>query len=145
MTTAVMILRVWVMYYRSRLILGTLLALLLIEVISLILVASICSDPKIVPGRLHALPTIDNCRTCLSPTAFTVRIQNVSYCKVGTSPVIWTYVTTISQITLGATMCILVIVQFMRQSLQMYSVNKQWQLNRYIKLLVREGILYFCG
>ena len=42
-------------------------------------------------------------------------------------------------------MCILVIAQLMKQLLQMYSVNKQWQLNRYMKLLVREGILYFCG
>ena len=57
-TTAVMILRVWVMYSRSRLILGTLLALLLIEIITLILAASIYSNPKYVPGRLHS-PTID--------------------------------------------------------------------------------------
>ncbi|KAF8548549.1 hypothetical protein OG21DRAFT_749256 [Imleria badia] len=47
------------------------------------------------------------------------------------------------QITHGAAMCNLTIVQFGRQSLQMYRLTKQWQPNRYLILLVRQGILYF--
>lgn len=40
-------------------------------------------------------------------------------------------------------MCILMIVQSVRQSLQMYQVTKRWQLDRYMILLVKQGILYF--
>ena len=49
----------------------------------------------------------------------------------------------ILQITHGAVVCILGVIQFMMQSLQMYRVTRQWQPNRYMVLLVREGILYF--
>ena len=40
-------------------------------------------------------------------------------------------------------MCILAIIQFVRQSLQMYRVTKQWQLSKYMNLLVKQGIFYF--
>ncbi|KAG8219165.1 hypothetical protein J3R82DRAFT_4934 [Butyriboletus roseoflavus] len=47
--------------------------------------------------------------------------------------------------THAAAMCILAIAQFVRQLLQMYRVTKGWQLNRYMNLLVQQGILYFLG
>ena len=47
------------------------------------------------------------------------------------------------QITHGTAMCMLALFQFVRQSYQMYRVTKQWQLNRYMNLLVGQGILYF--
>ena len=37
----------------------------------------------------------------------------------------------------------LAIFQFLRQSFHMYRATKQWQLNRYMGLLVKQGILYF--
>ncbi|KAG8212945.1 hypothetical protein J3R82DRAFT_11307 [Butyriboletus roseoflavus] len=40
-------------------------------------------------------------------------------------------------------MCTFAIVRFVRESLQMYRVTKQWYPNRYMNLLVKEGILYF--
>ena len=40
-------------------------------------------------------------------------------------------------------MCILAIVQFLRQLLQMYRMTKQWQINHYMSLLVKQGILYY--
>ena len=40
-------------------------------------------------------------------------------------------------------MCIFAITQFVRQLLETYRVTKQWQLNRYMTLLVRQGVLYF--
>ena len=49
----------------------------------------------------------------------------------------------ILQLTHGAALCTLAIFQSVRQSLQMYHVTKQWQLNRYMTLLVKQGILYF--
>ncbi|KAF8553933.1 hypothetical protein OG21DRAFT_1603838 [Imleria badia] len=56
---------------------------------------------------------------------------------------VWTKVATIFQIIHGATLCILAIVQSVRQSLQMYRATKQWQLDQYMSLLVRQGVLYF--
>ena len=40
-------------------------------------------------------------------------------------------------------MCLLVAFQFIKQSLQIDNVTKEFQLNRYMNLLVREGMLYF--
>lgn len=40
-------------------------------------------------------------------------------------------------------MCTLAVTQFTRQSLQMYKATKQWQSNRFVNLLVIEGVLYF--
>ena len=45
--------------------------------------------------------------------------------------------------TNGAVVCTLAIFQFVRQSLQMYHATKQWQLNRYMSLFVKQGLLYF--
>ncbi|KAN0094349.1 hypothetical protein V8E55_002636, partial [Tylopilus felleus] len=43
----------------------------------------------------------------------------------------------------GAVTCIFIAIQFVWQSLQMYRATKQWQLNRYINLLFREGTICF--
>ena len=75
--------------------------------------------------------------------AATIQILDFSFCVVGSTSLIWTKVATILQITHGAAMCMLALVRFVRQSLQMYPATKQWQINRYMGLLVREGILYF--
>ncbi|KAF8553299.1 hypothetical protein OG21DRAFT_1485499 [Imleria badia] len=118
-----MILRVWAMYNRSRIILGILLILLSLGIIPSIVNAAINSNPK---------------KLSVSP----VQIPGVSFCLVLSTPV-WANEAAILQITHGAAMCILAIFQFVRQSLQMYRVTKQWQLNRYMSLLVKQGILYF--
>jgi hypothetical protein len=75
--------------------------------------------------------------------AATIQILDFSFCVVEPTAQIWTKVATILQITHATAVCILALVQFVRQSLQMYRVTKQWQINQYIGLLVREGILYF--
>ena len=49
-TAVVMILRVWAMYNRSKLILGTLLTTFSLEIISLVLTAAIQSDAKNLSG-----------------------------------------------------------------------------------------------
>ena len=49
----------------------------------------------------------------------------------------------IPQIVLQGVMCLLVISQCLRQSLQLYKATKRWQLNKYFKLLVNQGLLYF--
>ena len=47
------------------------------------------------------------------------------------------------QITLGICMCLLTVIRFVKESLQMYKVTKQIRFNRYMKLLVGEGTTYF--
>ncbi|KAN0092658.1 hypothetical protein V8E55_003442, partial [Tylopilus felleus] len=119
----VMILRVWAMYNRSRLLLRALLILLSLEVY--------------YTNRLSTTATLDR-------TVVTVQILDFSICTVPYSlwPA-WVYVAFILQITHGVTTCILVTIEFVRQSLQMYQVTKQWQLNRYMSLLVKQAVLYF--
>ena len=56
--------------------------------------------------------------------------------------VIWAKVANILQIAHAAVVCILGVVQFLRQSFQMYRVTKRWQINRYMSLLVKQGIIY---
>ncbi|KAF8549548.1 hypothetical protein OG21DRAFT_1525736 [Imleria badia] len=120
----VMILRVWAMYNRSRQILGALLASFSLEIIFTIVVTVIYSNPKTL-------------------RAVSVQILDFSVCVVPPSLLLWTKLAAIFQMTHGGLMCVLAIVEFVRQSLQMYHVTKQWQLNRYMRLLVRQGILYF--
>ena len=44
---------------------------------------------------------------------------------------------------LGVTLFILALVQGLKESVAMYNATKYWQPNRYMKLLVEHGILYF--
>ena len=47
------------------------------------------------------------------------------------------------QFTLGAVMCVFVTAKFVGDSLRMYRATGKLQLNRYMSLLVRDGLLYF--
>ena len=75
--------------------------------------------------------------------AATIQILDFSICVVDPTSLIWAEVYSILQITHGAAMFILVIVSFVRESLQMYRMTRQWQCNQYVSLLVKQGILYF--
>ena len=66
-----------------------------------------------------------------------------SVCWVDPTSYIWAKVTSIIQMVNGAAVCILAIAQFVKQSLQMYRVTRRWQLNQYMGLLAKQGILYF--
>ena len=56
---------------------------------------------------------------------------------------VWTEVEAIFQVVHAAVVCILVIVRFVQQLLQMYRMTNQWQFNRYMNLLFEQGLLYF--
>ncbi|KAF8135144.1 hypothetical protein EV363DRAFT_1557624 [Boletus edulis] len=93
----VMMLRVWAMYNRSRLILAVLLILFFLEIIPSILYAVIDSNPK-------------------NLSAPVIQITDFSYCLV--LPIaVWTDETAAFQITHGAVMCTLAIFQFVGQLL----------------------------
>ncbi|KAI9566856.1 hypothetical protein HD554DRAFT_2174021 [Boletus coccyginus] len=88
-----MILRVWAMYNRSRLILVALLALFSLEVTAFMAAAAVHSVPRNMVN--------------------------------------------------GTAVCLFAVAQFVKESLQMYRGTRRWQLNQYVNLLVKQGILYF--
>ena len=82
---------------------------------------------------------------CYSPNyiAYTAQVLDFSFCvQQNTSP-IWSLLVNSAQITLGALICLLVVIQFIKEALQMYNATKHFHLNRYMNLLVREGMIYF--
>ncbi|KAG9313379.1 hypothetical protein JVU11DRAFT_5697 [Chiua virens] len=119
-----MILRMWAMYNQSRLIFCTLFTFLSIEIVSAVVAAAAYIDSK-------------NYRY------FTIQLLEYSSCYEKNTAIIWVEVTLILQVIFAAVLCMLAIIQFVKQSISMYNLTKQWQLNRYINLLVKEGIVYF--
>ena len=76
-------------------------------------------------------------------TVAAIQILDFSFCMEQPTLPVWTNIAAILQITHGAAMCTLAIIRFARQTFQMYRVTNQWQINQYMSLLVREGVLYF--
>jgi hypothetical protein len=155
MTAVAMILRVWAMYSRSKLILRTLLALFSMEIVSTLLADSIFQDSRYMAGMWILAELMVRYTDPLSTaipflghhwhTVHTTQILDFSFCVWQNELPSLTNVVSILQMTHAAAMCILAIAQFVRQSLQMRRATKVWQLNRYMNLLVKQGILYFLG
>ncbi|KAF8452704.1 hypothetical protein L210DRAFT_3639181 [Boletus edulis BED1] len=118
-----MILRVWAIYMQSRVILGILIPLYVLE---------------LVPLAFECI------KISTKFTEITSQVLDFSFCATDylASPVLANVVDSVP-IPLAVTMCLLVTAQFIRQSLQMYKATKQWQLSRYMNLFVKEGMLYF--
>ncbi|KAF8452775.1 hypothetical protein L210DRAFT_3755764 [Boletus edulis BED1] len=119
-----MILRVYAMYNRSRIILGILLVMYITEVVFLFVSSSIYSDPTYV-------------------TVSTIPLLDLTLCNISFSTQTWNNASTITQFILGTVLCVLAVTPLVRESLQMHKTTRKWQLNSYMRLLVREGILYF--
>lgn len=66
-----------------------------------------------------------------------------SFCASQYEPPVFFVVVDIAQTTLGVVMCLLIVVRFIREAFQMYKATKRLSFNRYMNLLVREGIIYF--
>ncbi|KAF9235946.1 hypothetical protein BU15DRAFT_64397 [Melanogaster broomeanus] len=120
-----MILRVYAMYKRSRIILFILLGIYLPTMVVLVVSASLET-----PGS--------------SLLVTSAEVIDVKFCVVTGSGIfrIATYAF-IPRFVLSVLLCILAIAQFVRQSLQMHAALKKWQSNQYAELLVQENILYF--
>ena len=65
------------------------------------------------------------------------------FCVQENASPIWTLLVDSAQMTLGAVMCLLVVIQFIREVHQMYKVTEHFRLNRYMNILVWEGTIYF--
>ena len=76
--------------------------------------------------------------------AVVTQVLDYSVCKLRSGTPLWVVdVIDIVQITLGALMCLLVLVRFVRHSYQMYRATKRFELSRYMNLLARDGLVYF--
>ncbi|KIJ08287.1 hypothetical protein PAXINDRAFT_18572 [Paxillus involutus ATCC 200175] len=71
-------------------------------------------------------------------------VADVKACVVGINnvPHVMTY-GKVARLVIGTLLCILAVAKFVRQSLEMHKALKQWRSDRYMKLFVRESILYF--
>ena len=75
------------------------------------------------------------------------RVPDLSFCvvqfsSIGNSVIVILLVGS-AELALGALMCLLVVVQFIRELLQIYKATKRFRPNHYTILLVREGMIYF--
>jgi len=120
----VMILRVYALFHRSRIILGGLFVLYITEVVILVVGASIYSDPKYVQVTI-------------------VRLLGITVCNPVPNTETWNTATAIVQFIHGTVLSFLVVAKFVRDSLRTYQATRKWQFNKYISLLVRDGFLYF--
>ena len=64
-------------------------------------------------------------------------------CNAVFGSAVWSVACTIIQLILGIVMCTLLAALFVRDSLREYRATRKLRLNRYVALLVREGLLYF--
>lgn len=140
----VMILRVWAMYHRSKVILGTLLISYVAEIIAGTIASIVYSNPQVVPGRHEpVLVTTWAAWISLHITVTVTQILDVWYCTIGSVPYGWNKAANMTQLIHGGMMFTLVTIRFTWQSLRMYKATRQWRLNQFINLLVVEGVLYF--
>ncbi|KAF8552126.1 hypothetical protein OG21DRAFT_177636 [Imleria badia] len=117
-----MILRVYALWNRSSIILGILLLIYVPQIIISIVWEGIADGT-------------------LSVTI--VQVLNSSYCNysIGTTPSV-TY-RAIPRFVLGVALLILAFIPSLKQSIEMYKLSKRWQTSRSMKLLIKEGTVYF--
>ena len=73
-----------------------------------------------------------------------MRTLDLSVCVFESGTPIWVVnAVDIVQITLGVLMCLLVVIRFVRESLQLYKITKRFELGGYMNILTRDGLLYF--
>jgi len=120
------ILRVWVLYSQSRRILFTLLLLFSVEII-----VTIIDTITTTPSNIHDI------------VISTVQTLHSSVCPLTYPSTITGKVAGIFQFANISALCAFTFLQFVIQSLEMYRVTKRWELNRYINLMVKQGLIYF--
>jgi len=120
----VMILRIWAMYNRSKIILGVLLTSYLGEIIPSTISIIFYSYPKNFAMIVNQILDIPFC----SLSAISGSLYKAS---------------NLSQLVHAVVMYTLVIIQFTIRSVEMYRATKKWRIGPFINLLVMEGMVYF--
>ncbi|KAF8437079.1 hypothetical protein L210DRAFT_3647405 [Boletus edulis BED1] len=123
----VMILRVYAMWNQSRTILWILLFIYVVQTIS-----SVAVDGYYQIPNTHLSVAIG-------------QLFSFSFCitSMANVPMVFSLLKLVPRLVLAAALVILAVTQTVRQSVEMYKATKKWQLNRYMQLLVRDGIFYF--
>ena len=149
LTIVVMILRVYAMWNRSKMILYVLLFIYVPLVIVFFVLRGIYNNPNtylsgMSQAKLHILLQPHICGLSFSP-ATVVQVMNFSFCQISLSnvPALLDLYATIPRFVLGAILLVLAVIPTLKQSVEMYRATKQWHPNKYIQQLVRDGILYF--
>ncbi|KAF8126726.1 hypothetical protein EV363DRAFT_561121 [Boletus edulis] len=120
-----MILRVYAIWGRSKTILCILLFIYVLTGITAIVLVGIYDNHNI-----YLLVTI-------------VQVLDFSLCSISFGNVLPSVYLIAPQLVLNAGLMFLVVFQSLKQSFEVYKATKQWQSNRYMQQLLRDGILYF--
>jgi len=124
-----MILRVYTMWSRSRTILHVLLFIYIVQTITSFIYAGIYFNPNThMSVTIVQVPDFPDASLCIP-------LLNI--------PPNLTIYYMIPRFVLSAVLFILALTQPLKESVAMYKATKQWQPNRYMKLLVKDGIIYF--
>jgi len=124
----VMILRVYAMWNRSNRILSFLLFIYVPQVIITFVFTGIYNNPN----------------TYLSVS--TIQVADVSICSVSITNLtaqIWHFYASIPRFILIVILFVLAVIPALKESFEMYKATKQWQSNRYLQQLLRDGAFYF--
>ncbi|KAF8437126.1 hypothetical protein L210DRAFT_2356074 [Boletus edulis BED1] len=120
-----MILRVYAMWNQSRTILCVLLLVYIIQTLVTVVFEGIYTNPN----------------THFSVT--TIQILDFSVCGSSIDNTFYAIYYIVLRLVLSALLAILAVFQTLKQSFDMYKATKQWQPDRYIQQLVKDGIFYF--
>lgn len=144
-----MILRLWSLYGRSKLVLGTLLMLYAVELVSFF-INYVITDNQFPRNPLGMLIYLYAMHNSMSHDGFLDRVAtaapvigSLTSCASARVLLVFADFQTSAQLALGAWMCLLVVIQFIKESVRMYRVGKQFLFSEYQKLLVWEGVVYF--
>ena len=74
-----------------------------------------------------------------------IQVVDVAFCNISfiKAPSHLVFGFPLLRFVLGVMLLILVVISSLKQSVVLYRATRQWQPNRYVQLLVKDGILYF--
>ena len=142
-----MILRVYAMWNRSKIILGVLLLIFIPLNILIFVLTGVLNNPNtylssmcenLLDGREYGCNHHPSFALVNVISLYGRSACNQSY---STPSPLWTY--ELPNFLFSALLLILALIQTLKQSMEMYKATKQWQPNRYMKQLVKDGIIYF--
>ena len=142
-----MILRVWAMYHRSKLVLGTLLVVFIAEaILALGIPIMMVSSLNQVSGMQNLVSLCHSAHLAHDSAVAAAQVLDFNFCTLypnTTLVITWSEATAIVQLILAAMTCTLVSVQYARESFHMHKTMQTWQPNHYTKLFFQEGLVYF--
>ena len=140
-----MILRVYAMWGRSRIVLFVLLFVYMLQSIDSVVLPAIYNSSPVYFIRMSYHSDVPRLLSIRS-TATTFSVLNFTVCIVSFTPsvpeLLGVY-DTLPRVFLSAMLLIFAIFRSLKQLIDMYNATKQWQPNRYMNQLTRDGTSYF--